>query len=407
MPHSQPRLVDYTSKILAKNTKYNGIDEAVRWYVAAFCLSFSTLSDERVAAERFLKGLKMPDMQKSPISFDESTEIHVQSKQSIDGKQRYEVMLQADKQALMHLFFDLDAQANLLSVRTASIRVINDPILHQPGIIFPIVPSDKEREALATQIEIAKRVLIQTGGAGIAANQCLDIAHPYAFAIVGIFKRDEEHVRRVRARYPNTHFPEAMVMVNPKILAQSDDMQRFKHACLSVPSVNRCEVQSPEWIDISYLDAENALQDTTRRLEGTDAVVLWHEMQHILYGKTYFDVTIARLDMMQKQRFLGLVQEEQSRRMDDTTFVPDLTVTPQSFCYSVVYDSLGKMQLDEDAAKKALQKMSQQTLVGIASRLGEMSCKKNENIRVNRFFTNTLEQQLLTKLDEAAKPKSD
>lgn len=117
-----------------------------------------------------------------------------------------------------------------------------DPILQQPGILFPEEATEEQQQELAMQIEHAKSVLIQTGGAGIAANQCAAIAKPYRFTIVGVFHSIAEHANGVARRYPNAHFPEAMIMVNPVITSISQETQAFNHACLSVPCANRCSV---------------------------------------------------------------------------------------------------------------------------------------------------------------------
>jgi len=36
-------------------------------------------------------------------------------------------------------------------------------------------------------------------------------------------------------------------------------------------------------------------ESTTRHFQGIDAVVLWHEMNHILSGKNYIDTVLASL----------------------------------------------------------------------------------------------------------------
>jgi hypothetical protein len=108
------------------------------------------------------------------------------------------------------------------------IRIIGDPVLHKPGIFFPQNPSETQRLDLEKQIEHAKSVLIQTGGAGIAANQCARIYSPYQFTIVGVFYNIPEHVSGLEKRYPGTRFPLARIMVNPKIINYSEATQNFK-----------------------------------------------------------------------------------------------------------------------------------------------------------------------------------
>jgi len=51
------------------------------------------------------------------------------------------------------------------------VRRDGDPILHKPGHLFPADPTGEERAELYRQIEMPKRHLIKSNGAGIAANQ--------------------------------------------------------------------------------------------------------------------------------------------------------------------------------------------------------------------------------------------
>jgi hypothetical protein len=69
----------------------------------------------------------------------------------------------------------------------------------------------EKKETLFNQIAHAKAVLIQTGGAGIAANQCVAIEKPYCFTIVGVFYDILAHAIGVESRYPGTRFSNAMI----------------------------------------------------------------------------------------------------------------------------------------------------------------------------------------------------
>ncbi|MGH7249597.1 MAG: peptide deformylase, partial [Minisyncoccia bacterium] len=180
-----------------------------------------------------------------------------------------------------------DNRCCFISQTTPLIRVVGDSILHRPGALFPKNPNSEEEQALIKQIEYAKSILIQTSGAGIAANQCVGIEHPYRFIITGIFNEIPEHVAGVARRYPNAKFPQATIMVNPEITSVSQESQRFNHACLSVPCGNRCAVMSPMEISVTYQDPFENMQTKQVRCAGMDAVVLWHELTHILEGKTY------------------------------------------------------------------------------------------------------------------------
>ena len=180
---------------------------------------------------------------------------------------------------------------------TTQIRILGDPILHSPGIPFPTQPTQNELAELKRQLEIAKGILIKTGGAGIAANQCLSIDNPYQFTIVGVFYDNEEHMNLVNKRYPGVTFPNATIMINPRVNSVSNDTQHFKHGCLSVPGGLRGEIATPRTIDVTFDSIENnKIITTTRVFRDADAIVLQHELNHILHGKTYIDCCLSNLN---------------------------------------------------------------------------------------------------------------
>ncbi|RUQ85151.1 peptide deformylase [Legionella septentrionalis] len=255
------------------------------------------------------------------------------------------------------------------------IRVTGDPILQRPGMLFPFEPTLSERQKLEAQIELAKSVLIQTGGAGIAANQCAGIANPYCFTIVGVFWDIPEHVKGVERRYPGTKFPQAMVMVNPVITAVSKETQNFNHACLSVPCGNRCAVVSPMEMSVKYQDPLEGMKNREVHLKGIDAVVLWHELTHIVYGKTYIDVTFESLPKDELVKFKEMLTEEIRQRQEEGySQIPELTVPP--FHFSVKINTPGKPQLDPKELADVLPKMSEETLEGLLNQANEFLKKK-------------------------------
>ena len=122
-------------------------------------------------------------------------------------------------------------------------------------------------------------MLIETGGAGIAANQC-QISDPYQFTIVGVFHHNAKHVINVGKRYPDIKFPEAVIMINPTIINSSEEMMPFRHGCLSVPGPLRGWILTPKEITVEYktFDEEDNLIIERRTVKDIDAVVLMHEL---------------------------------------------------------------------------------------------------------------------------------
>jgi peptide deformylase len=252
-----------------------------------------------------------------------------------------------------------------LSQTPPLIRVIGDPILHKPGIPFPQDPTPAERQELERQIEHAKSVLIQTSGAGIAANQCAAIENPYCFTIVGVFYDIPEHVSGVARRYPTAKFPPATIMVNPVITATSQARQSFNHACLSVPCSNRCAVLSPQAMSANYQDPLDGMRTKQVSSTAVDAVVLWHELSHILFGKTYMDVTFESLPAEDLVLFHQILNHEiQRRQAEDYSDIPELTVPP--FYFSVKIDDEGMPKLAVGELCAVLPQITDETLAGLA-----------------------------------------
>jgi peptide deformylase len=246
------------------------------------------------------------------------------------------------------------------------IRVIGDPILHQPGIVFPDNPTPEQTEELLNQIEHAKSVLTHTGGAGMAANQCAQIAKPYRFTIVGIFYDVPEHVATVTKRYPNAQFPEAKTMLNPEILSHSERTQTFYHGCLSIPGSNRWAVKSPQTIHVSYKDPINHAKQVNLTVSDTDAVVLWHEFSHILDGKTYIEIVFRELDLATRNRMEDMMLQEKTQRQTQGKTVPQCTFLPP-FHHTIHITPEGLYQFDEKAFLAVLPQMTDQTLTGLLS----------------------------------------
>ncbi len=252
----------------------------------------------------------------------------------------------------------LTESAVLIETRPALVRVIGDPVLHEAG--KPFYNTDKNRTQLEQQIAIAKEILIKTSGAGIAANQCCAINDPYCFTIVGVVS--DAHRAGVEKRYPGAKFPDAMIMVNPKITSISTEQQSFNHACLSVPSSNKCAVSSPESITVEYVDPSQNMIKVTKTLTGVDAVVLWHELNHILYGKTYIDTALSRLKKDDFAAFEDRVNKELLIRQQEGR-IPDLTIPP--FHFTITLDEQGESQLDVRSLQDALPKLKTEILLGI------------------------------------------
>ena len=278
-----------------------------------------------------------------------------------------------------HARYQMDGQLCRFVSKTAPlIRIIGDPILQRPGIRFPDNPTDAEWQALNQQIEIAKSVLIAMNGAGIAANQCAEIEAPYCFAIAGIFHDSEEHVRGVAGRYPGIQFQEAQIMLNAEIKHSSQEVQRFNHGCLSIPSANRFEVVSPMEMSVVYHNPRKNMEMVHLTQRGVDAAILWHELAHILEGKTYVDITLEAFLLMDLNQFGKMVTEELQKRSANDTPIPNLS--PPPFHFAVKVNDAGIPRLNSQELQAVLPNMTDDTLSGLLLQTNQLLKKRLDKL---------------------------
>lgn len=88
-------------------------------------------------------------------------------------------------------------------------------------------------------------------------------------------------------------------------------------------SPNRCCVKSPEELTVSYHDSEQNMAMVTHTLKGVGAVILWHELTHILEGKTYIDSAFDSLPSKELAKVENLIIAEQQQRKVHVT-IPEL-----------------------------------------------------------------------------------
>ena len=84
--------------------------------------------------------------------------------------------------------------------------------------------------------------------------------------------------------------PELYKMINPEIIARSEDSAILEEGCLSIPK-QTAEVKRPAVVDVRYTDIEGAEQ--ILRCEGLLAACVQHEIDH-LDGVLFID-HISRL----------------------------------------------------------------------------------------------------------------
>jgi len=108
--------------------------------------------------------------------------------------------------------------------------------------------------------------MLERNGVGIAAPQ------------VYVSKRVIIVASRSNPRYPDAPEMDAVVMVNPEILEQSDVTVLGEEGCLSVPN-ERGQVQRAQSIKVLYHTLTGDVMEST--LEGFPARIVQHEVDHL------------------------------------------------------------------------------------------------------------------------------
>lgn len=127
----------------------------------------------------------------------------------------------------------------------------------------------------------------QASGVGIAAPQ---VAASHRLFIVA---------SRPNPRYPTAPTMEPTAMINPKILAHSNEVEKGWEGCLSIPGI-RGWVPRYQAIEVEYTDRNGKLQ----KQELTDFVarIFLHEYDH-LDGIVFLDRLESTQDIITEQEY--------------------------------------------------------------------------------------------------------
>lgn len=103
--------------------------------------------------------------------------------------------------------------------------------------------------------------MYKTNGVGLAGNQ------------VGVLKRVV-----VIDCAPKDSEPDPIKMVNPKIIARSDELVLHNEGCLSIPR-EYADVERHAEVTVEYLDENGVLKQ--RKADGLLAIAVQHELDHL------------------------------------------------------------------------------------------------------------------------------
>ena len=128
-------------------------------------------------------------------------------------------------------------------------------------------------------------------GIGLAAPQ---IGVGLRLAIVDLMRDDK---------------PDPIVLINPEVIATSDDLATREEGCLSLPN-QFADITRPARVKIRYLDQEGARQEI--EAEGLLSACIQHEIDH-LNGILFVD----HLSNLKRNMILRRLAKEQRQKRED------------------------------------------------------------------------------------------
>ena len=153
------------------------------------------------------------------------------------------------------------------------VRLFGDPVLTTPA--DPVTTFDAELRRLVRNLD---QTLYDQRGSGLAAPQ------------VGV------GLRLVVVDLMANETPDPLVLVNPEIVAASEDLATREEGCLSLPG-QYADVARPARVRVRYRDLEGAARELDA--EGLLAACLQHEIDQ-LDGVFW----IERLSRLKRERVL-------------------------------------------------------------------------------------------------------
>lgn len=135
------------------------------------------------------------------------------------------------------------------------------------------------------------QTMLDANGVGIAAPQVFD-----GRAMMYVASRPSP-------RYPDAPQMEPLLLINPRIISQSDKWVWAWEGCLSVPAL-RGFIQRPDQVEVSYQDIDG--KHCQLHFEGFLARIFLHEHDHLI-GKTWLDHVTSTEQIMAESVWLQQV----------------------------------------------------------------------------------------------------
>ncbi|MFP4410688.1 peptide deformylase [Coleofasciculus sp.] len=174
--------------------------------------------------------------------------------------------------------------------QSLEIAQLGNPILRQ--LARPI--DNVQDESIQQLIEDLKAQAVAANGVGIAAPQVSQSCRLFIVA------------SRPNPRYPNAPTMEPTAMINPQIVAHSDEVVKGWEGCLSIPGI-RGLVPRYQAIEIEYTNQQGKPQ----RQQLTDFVarIVQHEYDH-LNGIVFVDRVESTQDLITETEYQRRIGEQ-------------------------------------------------------------------------------------------------
>ncbi|MGB6016502.1 MAG: peptide deformylase, partial [Nodosilinea sp.] len=180
------------------------------------------------------------------------------------------------------------------STAPATLLTLGDPVLHQRAqpvewpVKWPVdLVDDWHLQQLINQLLETMR---SANGVGIAAPQL-----GYALRVLVVASRPN-------LRYPHAPVMEPVVMINPRLVAASDELEMGWEGCLSVPGV-RGRVPRHRVVEVEYCDRHGQPQHQV--WEDFVARIFQHEADH-LEGRVFLDRIQSETDLLSEKAYLAM-----------------------------------------------------------------------------------------------------
>ncbi|MGK7935815.1 MAG: peptide deformylase [Xenococcaceae cyanobacterium] len=149
--------------------------------------------------------------------------------------------------------------------------------------------TDKQLQQL---IDYLIETATAANGVGIAAPQ---VSQSYRLFIIA---------SRPSPRYPHAPTMKPKAMINPKIIAHSDEKSKDWEGCLSVPGL-RGKISRYRTIEVEYCNRDGQLQQEV--LTDFVARIFQHELDH-LNGLVFLDRLESKEDLFTEEEYQSLIK---------------------------------------------------------------------------------------------------